>query len=161
MKYYLRQRIFAFADTYDITDENKQPLYRVKSRLFSFGSKISLRDLNDVEQFFINQKIWHFFPHYQIEKDGQAVGMVKRKFSFFPKYELEGVFGDFAIEGNIFAWDFIITNNGRTVASLHKRFFSLTDSYEIDVLDESLAPLILTLVLVIDTNIHNNNKHSQ
>lgn len=68
MKYYLRQRIFAFADTYDITDENKQPLYRVKSRLFSFGSKISLRDLNDVEQFFINQKIFHFFPHYQIEK---------------------------------------------------------------------------------------------
>lgn len=160
MKYYLRQRIFAFTDTYDITDAEKQPLYRVKSKLFTIGSKITLMGLGNEPLYFINQKIWHFMPHYQIEKDGQIVGMVKRKFSFFPKFEFEGALGQFSVEGNIFAWDFAILHNGHTVATLHKKFISLTDSYEIDVLDESLVQEILTLVLVIDTSIHNNRQNS-
>lgn len=156
MKLYLRQRIFSFADNYDITDEAKNPIYKVKSKLISFGSKMSILDQNQREVYFIRQKVWHFMPHYQIEKNGEPVGMVIRRFGFRPRFEMQGQLGNYSIQGNVWAFDFEILKGQDIIATVHKKFFSMTDSYEISVLNDAEQDLIITLVLVFDTCIHNN-----
>ena len=160
MKLYLRQRIFSFADNYDITDENKTPVYKVKSKLFSFGTKMRVMTPDEQEVYFINQKVWHLMPHYQIEKNGTPVGMVIRRFGFRPRFDMEGELGAYSIRGNVWAFDFEIVKGEQVVAVVHKKFFSMTDSYEISVMDDSLQDIIITLVLVFDTCIHNNSRHS-
>jgi len=73
---------------------------------------------------------------------------------------MEGDLGAFSIRGNVFAFDFEIVKGEQVVAVVHKKFFSMTDSYEISVMDDSQQDIIITLVLVFDTCIHNNSRQS-
>lgn len=162
MRYILRQKIFALSDKFYIKDEGDRPKYYVEGRLFTFGDKLKLFDLEGTELMYIEQKLFRFLPEYYIYRVGKLVAKVKKEFTFFrPKFNIESAYGDFTIEGDIFAHDFTILKDRKPVASVSKKWLSFSDTYYVDIADDEDHPFILSLVIVLDQVFHDNHNNKR
>ena len=67
---------------------------------------------------------------------------------FLEKYEIEGL--DWTIEGDFWAHEYRITQNGREIVSISKEWFTWGDCYQLDIADSADETLALAVVLAID-----------
>ena len=65
-----------------------------------------------------------------------------------PSFEID--YKNWRMNGDIFEWDYEIYQGREKVAEAHKELFKLTDTYSIDVYDESDAVDVVMLVVAID-----------
>ena len=149
MKLLFKQRLFSWLDSYDIFGEDGQVLYTVKGQL-AWGHCLKIFDVNGIEVGTVKERVFSFLPKFEIYLGQQYMGCIRREFSFFvPRYIIEC--NGWQVEGNIFEWDYSIVNAaGRTIASISKDLFRLTDTYLIDVADPRDSLCTLMLVLAID-----------
>ncbi len=159
MTYYLKQKIFAIGDKYNIFYENQSPAYTVESQIFSFGAKLRLHDLSGNELFYIKQKLLNFLPTYEIYKGDTLCAIVKKRIAFLShKIEVDSQYGNIEIDGDIFAYTFDIKLNGQFVGAISKKLLSWGDTYQINLADNQDHAFFLALVIAIDNCEHNNNK---
>lgn len=122
----------------------------------------------------IHQELLHLHRTYKIlsgrvgDSDRQ-LAVVKENFSFFhEKFNIESVYGGYLIEGiDVINHAFVITKQGQVVATVSRKFFSLADTYGVEVSVNEDQAFILSLAIVIDQviaekeqnqrNLHNNN----
>ncbi|WMM24530.1 LURP-one-related family protein [Tissierella sp. MB52-C2] len=161
MRYLIRERIFSFSDSFTINDENNRPYYEVVGKVFSIGNKLNLYDMNGRNLLYIEQKIFRFLPEYIIYEGNKVVARIQKEFTFFkPKFTIDSSYGDFTIDGDVFAYNFNIIKNGRPVAWISKKFLSFSDTYSIDIADEENHAFILSLVIVLDQVFHDNRNNN-
>lgn len=163
MKYKIRQRVFSLGDNFIIKDESDRPWFIVKGKVFSIGDKLAIEDLNGNHLFYIEQKLFKLLPEYYIFQNGIQVAKVKKAFTFFkPKFSIESKFGEYEVNGDIFSYNFRMLKNKSIVATVNKKWFALSDTYGVDIIEEENHAFLLTLVIVIDQVIHdkNNNNNS-
>lgn len=149
MRLLFKQKMFSWLDSYDIFDESGQTVYIVKGKL-SFGHCFKIYDAAGCELGTIKQKLFTFFPKFQIYQGNTLIGSIKKEFSLLkPKFNID--FNGWRIEGNWFEWEYNIVNTlGATVATISKQFFNWTDTYAIDVANPNDALYALMLVIAID-----------
>ena len=81
MQLLIKQRIFAWSDTYDVYDENQEARYFVKGKVFSIGHQIHVFDKKTgAEVGAIRQKLLTFLPKFEIIMNGCVVGTITREF---------------------------------------------------------------------------------
>jgi len=159
MKYLVKQKVFSFRDSFTIKNEFGEECFRVIGKIFSFGNKLHLTDLQGNELYYIEQKIFRFLPEYTIYRDGVPVAQVKKNFTFFrPSFDITSVYGNYNISGNLWAYDFSIFKNGSPVAVISKQWFSFSDTYGVSIDDREDAAFILALVIVLDQIYHDGDK---
>lgn len=149
MKLLFKQRLFSWLDSYDIYDENENTMFQVKSKL-SWGHLLKIMDQTGAEVGTVKQEIFTLLPRFQIYKGDMCLGCIKKELTFFkPKYDIE--YNGWHVEGNIWGWDYTITNSaGMEVARISKELFHMTDTYVIDVNDNEDPLIVLMFVLAID-----------
>mgnify|MGYP001015040508 CR=1 FL=1 len=158
MKLYLKQRVFSLGDKYDIYDANERVVFHVKSELFTLGAKLYLCDNNGQELYYIRGRITLFLAKYEIYKDNILCGTINQEMTFLkPRLNVKSLYGDFEIKGNLLGMDYEITRNGQYYGSVHKKWLSWGDSYELDILDEENAGFFCALVIAIDNCLHNED----
>ena len=150
MKFYVKQRVFSWNDTFFVYDSTQNEILQVKGELFSFGKKLAILDRNGRELYRIEQELFRFRPRYHILQNGEIVATVVKEFSMFtPYYSVEGP--GWEVEGDFFDHDYDITDQGRHVASVQKQWFTWGDTYEIDVNDRDYDPVaVLAIAIIID-----------
>lgn len=75
MRLMIKQRVFAWTDTYDIYDEYGNPKYFVKTEFFNIGHHMHIYDMYDQEVGVIHQEIFICFRCSKSRSaDGQSVG---------------------------------------------------------------------------------------
>ncbi len=67
MRLMIKQRVFAWTDTYDIYDEYGNPKYFVKTEFFNIGHHMHIYDMYDQEIGVIHQEIFHLLPVFEVE----------------------------------------------------------------------------------------------
>lgn len=149
MRLLFKQRLFSWFDSYDIFDEAGNTLYTVKGQL-SWGHCLKIYDSYGREIGTVKEKVFSFLPKFFIYQGEHLIGSINKEFSFFkPKFNID--FNGWHIDGNWFEWEYSIVNTlGATVATITKEFFNWTDTYVIDVVNESDALYALMLVIAID-----------
>jgi len=162
MKYLIRQKVFSFGDKFTIKDENDMDCYQVEGKVFSLGAKLSLMDMAGNEQYYIEQKLLRLFPEYHLFRQGNQVAVCKKRFSFFgSKFDIQSPEGIYSLEGQPMNYTFKLFKDSRLVAIADKKFFSFTDSYGVEITEDEDHALILSLIIIIDQVIHNdNNSHN-
>ena len=161
MRFVVRQKIFAFGDNFVIKDEYGKEHFMVKGKVFALGDKLRVYDMAGQELFYIEQKLFRFLPEYTIYQSGRPMAKVKKEFTFFkPKFNITSDLGDFVIQGNYWAMDFSILKNGNLVASVSKKWFSFADTYGVDIVKGEDYGFLITLVIVIDQVLHDNNHNN-
>lgn len=149
MHLYIQQKVFSWADTFFVRDENGQERYQVKGELFSWGKKLHVKDTLGNEVAFVQQKVFSFLPRFYVYVGGQMVAEVIKEFTFLrPRYRLEGI--GWQIEGDFFSHNYQISEGGRPVAVIHKQWVSFGDYYAVDIDRPQDEVPALVVALAID-----------
>lgn len=161
MRYLVRQRLFAFNDSFNITDEYERPVFQVEGKIFSIGNKLSIYDMSGNKKVYIEQKVFRLLPEYEIYEDERIVARVKKQLTFFkPKMDIDSDYGRFEVEGDVFGYNFSILKDGKIIAVVNKKFISFSDTYAVEVAEGEKDDFVLALVIVIDQVLHDNNKNN-
>lgn len=150
MQLLIKQRVFAWGDTYDVYDEQGRPRYFVKAELLALGHHIHVyrRDTGE-EVGAIHQRLLSFLPKFDIEIGGRMVGTVSRELTLFrPRYVVD--YQDWAVEGDILSWNYQVLKGSYVVMSIQKQWMSWGDTYVLDYRDPALELPGLMIVLAID-----------
>ena len=153
MRYVIRERFFRLGEDSDITDESGRPVLRVDGKVLTLRDRLVLRDPagNEVAQ--VQRRLLALRPVYEIAVGGREVAEVRKHF-FTPfrdrfTIDLPGP-DDLEMEGNLFDHEFTIRRGGQTVATVSKRWFSLRDTYGVEIAPGEDDLLILAGVLALD-----------
>ncbi len=156
MKLYIRQRIFALGDKYDILDQDGVPYIHVESEVFTFGAHIHLYDMRGQELFYIEQKLFRLLPVYEIYKGDRLCASMRKEFTFFsPRLTIDSMYGQFDIKGDLFGMDFDILKNNMFIGSISKEWFKLSDCYELNIADTVDSAFFCAFTIAIDNCLHN------
>lgn len=157
----MKQKFWSLGDDFVIQDDQGNDRYRVDGRVFSFGDKLSLQDMAGNELAFISQRLLSWGPSYQIHRPGRGAAEVsKEHFTFFHcKFEIDGPGNeDYEASGDFMDHEYEIHGHGGSAAIVTKRWFSLTDSYGIEIEDDVDPVLLLATAVVIDLVCHGDKK---
>jgi uncharacterized protein YxjI len=153
MRYLIRERFFRLGEDSDITDESGRPVLQVDGKVFSLRDRLVLRDPagNEVAQ--VQHRIVALRPTYEIAVGGREVAAVRKHFftPFGDRFTID-IPGpdDLEMEGNLFDHEFAIRRGDRTVATVSKRWFTLRDTYGVEIAPGEDDLLILAGVLALD-----------
>lgn len=149
MKLYLKQKVFSWRDRFYAKDEGGNDRYAVEGELFSWGKKLHVYRADGAEAAFIRQKVFTWMPRYFVEIGGRTVCEIVKEFTFFRQsYRLEGL--PWHLEGDLWAHEYSLSDNGRVVMRLSKKWFSWGDSYELDIANPQDELLCLCVALAVD-----------
>lgn len=159
MKLYIKQKVFSFGDKYDIYDASGKPVFYVDSELITMTPRIHLYNLNKEELFYIKRKVTFFMARYEIYQQGTLVAEVEQKISLFKnQLNIHSAYGEFTLNGDVFAHNFDILKDGRPYGTVRKQWLSWGDSYELEVNEHEVVPYFCSLVIAIDNCLHNGNQ---
>ncbi len=145
----MSQKVLSIKDRFTIQDSYGQDKYFVEGKLLSIGKKLTITDSAGNELAFVNQKVVSLLPKFIVEINGTEVASIKKKFTLLkPKYFIEGP--GWEVEGDFFSHDYLIKKGTTTIVSIHKKWMSWGDTFELDIPDENNELLALAVVLAID-----------
>jgi uncharacterized protein YxjI len=151
--YLIRERFFRLGEDSEITDEQGRPVLHVDGKVLSLRNRLVLRDPEGNEVAQVQRKLVALRPTYEISVGGREVAEVRKHF-FTPfgdrfTIDIPGP-GDLEMAGNLFDHEFTIRRGGQTVATVSKRWFTIRDTYAVDIAPGEDDLLILTSVLALD-----------
>ena len=160
--YVIRERLFRLGEDSDITDQAGQPVLHVDGKVLSLHHRLILQDLAGREVGQVNRKLAALRPAYEITIDGKDVAEV-RKHLFTPfgerfTVDVRGA-GDMQIDGDLLGHEFTIGRDGHTVATISRRWLTMTASYAVQVAPGEDDLLILASVLALDLVIDAEHDH--
>jgi uncharacterized protein YxjI len=157
----MRQKLLSWGDDFVIRDENGRDVFFVDGKAFSLGNQLSFQDMQGNELAFIRQKLLAWGPTYEIYGRGQLRAVVKKAlFTLFQCRFSVDVPGpdDLEATGDLTDHEYTFAREGRTVATVSKRWFAWKDTYGVDVADGEDDILFLASTVVIDLACH-EKKH--
>jgi uncharacterized protein YxjI len=153
MKLYIKQKVFAIADKFNITDEAGSTVYTCKGKVFSIAKNLTVLDDNKQKVIQIKQKLFTFMPKYKIFINGQYAATMRRKFSLMkPKYWYEDK--DWSVQGDFLAHNSEILAGGYHILTITKRWLAWGDTYELDLRDGADTLLAIASAIIIDCVCH-------
>ncbi|EAQ81924.1 hypothetical protein DSM3645_17270 [Blastopirellula marina DSM 3645] len=148
----MQQKFWAWGDQLHVYDEQHQPVFWAKGRVFSWGHQLSFQDMQGNELAFIKQKLMTWMSQYEIHRDGQRFAQVRKNFTWFTKkFTLEMVEGDsLVIQGDFWDHRYQFRCDDRVVAKVDKAYWAWTDTYGIETEEGEDDVAILCSTIVID-----------
>ena len=151
--YLIRERLFGFGDDAEITDENGGPVLQVDGTMLSLRDRLVLRDPDGREVAQVQRRLAAMRPTYQISVAGEQVAKVRKQLftPFVDRYTID-IPGpdDLEMVGDLFDHEYTVRRGGQGVATASKAFFSIRDTYAVDIACDQDQLLILASVLALD-----------
>ena len=135
-----------------VLDENQNPVYRVKGKVFSITRKKFIYDMQGNLLFTIRNKWFNWFVHkaYIYDANKNKIATVKDKFFNVNKeYFVQDYKDEIKLDGKFFSLTCNILKNGEVVGTIRREINLVADSFELDAKDED-AQFLVALVIAID-----------
>ena len=155
MQLYMKQKVFSWKDKFSIMNSYGEDKYYVEGKVISIGKKLRIYDTHENELAFVNQKVVSLMPKFSVEMDEKEVAVIKKKFTLFkPKYIIEGP--GWEVQGDFFGHDYsIVDGKGNVIVTVHKKWMSFGDAFELNIQDEEHEVLTVAVCLAIDAVLDN------
>src|SRR5215207_4555218 len=151
--YLIRERFFRLGEDSEVTDEHGRPALHVDGKVLSLRNRLILRDPQGQELAQVQRKLVAMRPTYQISIAGREAAEVRKRFftPFGDRFTID-VPGpdDREMNGDLLDHEFTIRRGGQTVATVSKGWFSMRDTYAVDVAPGQDDLLLLASVLALD-----------
>lgn len=162
MKYLVKQQLFCLGDDFAIKDENGREAFYVDGAAFTLlRQKLSFRDAAKREVAFIRERLIAMTPSYEILRDDEVAAVVKKDlinvFRVGFTVDVPGP-DDLEATGSLLDHEYTFRRHGRVVATVSKKWFSLMDTYGVEIAEGEDAVLLLASTAVIDMVCHPDAK---
>lgn len=146
---YIKQKILSLGGSFQVLDESQTPIYFVEGSFLSIPKEFVITDTSGVEIGKITKKVFSFMPRFFVEVNGQDVGIIQQQLSFFKsKYTIDS--DEIDVQGDWWDMNFDITRRGKTIGSVHQKWLSWGDTYEVTILEEEYEQMIISFVIAMD-----------
>ena len=152
MKVYIKNKFWSLGGGSTVVDENKNPVFQVKGKVFSITRKKYLCDMEGNKLFKIRNKWFNWFIHkaYIYDSNNNKVATVKDKwFNYKQDYFVTGYKDEIKINGKFFSLTTQILRNGEVVGTIRRKINLILDSFELEASEEDM-PFMIALVIAID-----------
>ena len=163
-RYVLRQSVIALASRYVVRDEEGRERWKIDGQLFSIGRKLAIQGPDGTEEAFIAEKVLSIGPTFEIrrpDRNGRVAAVVKKHlFTFFHCELTVDVPGpdDLLAEGDFLDHEYAFVRGERPVAHVSKRWFTLADTYGLDMSAGEDDVLLVAATVVIDQCCHEKRR---
>jgi len=147
-EYIIEQKIVAIRDTFGIKDRNGNLLAYVKKKNVSWGPQFYFETPDGTRLGEMRGKVLTVRPTFEIYDAQRLVAVVKKKILKLigSEWWLEDGSGTeiARIKGNITEHNFSIQSpSGTEIALINKKWFSVRDSYGIEILSQEVDPYVV------------------
>lgn len=151
MKLCMKAKIASIHDKIEITDENKNPVYHIQSKLLSVHNVTYLRDAGNRDVATITRKVMSVHDTHFIEmSDGRTVEL-RSELLHIVKDVLDIPELGWQLQGNLGLHDYrLVDGEGRLLAQTHRKWMSLHNTYEIEIVEEENMDLIVAVLVTLD-----------
>jgi uncharacterized protein YxjI len=153
MRYVIREKIFHLGEDSVIMNESGQPILEVDGKVLSLHNRLIVRDMAGNELLQVQRRLLALRPTYEITRGGQELAEVRKKLisPFVDRFTVD-IPGpdDLHISGSLFEHEYTFTLGGMVVATVSKRWLSLSETYGVDIAPGQDDVLILACVLALD-----------
>ncbi len=153
MRYVIREKFFHIGEDSQITDESGRPVYEVDGKVLSLHNTLVVRDMNGQEVATIKRQLISLTPTYTIDRPGVGEAQVRKHFiNLLGDHYTIDIPGphDLEMDGNLLDHEYRVKRDGAVVATVSKRWISLTDTYGVETAPGEDDALILASVLALD-----------
>jgi len=153
VRYIIRERFFRLGEDSDITDEGGRSVLHVDGKVLTLHDTLIVRDLQGTEVARVQRQLISLRPTYHITRQGQELAEVRKKLisPFVDRYTID-IPGpdDLNVTGSLLEHEYAIEKGNRVVATVSKRWISLTETYGVEIVPGEDDLVILASVLAID-----------
>ncbi|MBO2453167.1 LURP-one-related family protein [Actinomadura barringtoniae] len=153
MKYKVRDRVFGFGDDSWVEDEQGDKVFLLDGKAFRMRQVFELKDRDDRVVAEIKEKRLSVRDTMIIERDGERLATVHKKMIHLVhdrfEIELEGG-GEWTAKGDILDKEYEIKGDHGTIAKISRKWFSIRDTYGIEVEPGMDVPLVLAAAIAVE-----------
>lgn len=154
MRYVMKKKLFSLGGDSTVKDADGNDAFFVDGKVLSLRGVMVFQDMQGNELATIQKKLLAWGPTYEIYHGGQLVAVVKESlFTLFGhRFTVDDQHGpnDLEAKGNFTNHQYTFTRGGQVVAQVSEAWFTMTDTYGVDVPDQNDAVLILACTTVIE-----------
>ena len=148
----VRERLFAFGDDFWIEDARNRRVYLVDGKALRLRDTLLFKDMQGQEHYKLQEKMARVRETMTLyAADGSTAATVKKALitPLRERYtvDLPGQQG-LETQGNILHHEYSVEQGGRRVASISKNWFRVRDTYGIEVVPNTVDPLLVVAITV-------------
>ncbi|MGA4840730.1 LURP-one-related/scramblase family protein [Streptomyces sp. G45] len=151
MRLLVRDRVFGIGDDYWIEDDRGRKVYLVDGKAMRLRDTFELKDTRGRVLVTIRAKMLALRDTMVIEREGEPLATVRRKRLSLLRnhYRVSLVDGtELDVSGKILDREFAIEYEGELLADVSRRWFTVRDTYGVQVVREDADPALLLAVTV-------------
>ena len=146
---YIKQKVFSLSGKFSVKDAEENEVYFVEGSFMKIPKTFAIMDDKSSEVATITKKMFSFLPTFFVDVNGQETMTIKKEFSFLKaRYTIDAA--GIEVQGNWWDMDFEVYQNRNLIGSVSKKWFTWGDSYQLQIVDEKMEPLLVALVVAID-----------
>jgi len=157
-RYKIRQKLISIGDDFWIENANGQKVFKVDGKALRIRKTLEFEDANGKKLARIKERLISIKDTMVIEDaNGKNVATVKKALiaPLRDKWNVNVKGGaDLVVQGNILDLEYDIKQGRRKVAEVSKKWFTITDTYGVDIEDGQNDILILAIAVAIDMMAH-------
>ena len=161
-RYKIRQKMFSIGDDFWIESQDGDRVFKVDGKALRLRKTLFFEDMKGNKLAKIQERLLSIKDTMVVEDaDGNHIAVIKKGLiAPLGDHWTVNVRGapDLDVQGNILDHEYSISERRRKVAEVSKAWFSLTDTYGIEVDEGQNDILILAIAIAIDMMAHDDNE---
>jgi uncharacterized protein YxjI len=154
MRYIMKKKLLSLGADFTIKDADGNDAFFVDGKVLSLRDRLIFRDMNGNELAVVQKKLLSWGPTYEIYHSGELKAVVKESiftlFSHRFTVDDENGPGDLEAQGSFSDHEYTFTRGGQIVAQVSESWFTIPNTYGVDIVDGQDDVLILACTVVIE-----------
>lgn len=163
-RFLLRQILLAIGHDSWVMDERDQKIFLIDHKTVALRKTYIMYDTNNQEVLKIQHQPLHLHKTMTIEHQGKTVATVQKAWLTLlrDKWNIQMPGGeDLVAQGNLLDHEYTISRGGQAVAQISKHWFTIRESYGVEVYDDRLSAIMIALTVAIDDMMHSTYDEAQ
>ncbi len=160
-RYKIRQNLISIGDDFWIENHEGRRVFKVDGKVLRIRKTLVFEDMNGKKLCQIQERLLTIKDTVVVEDaDGKDMAVIKKALiaPFRDKWDVKVKNGpDLDVQGDILDHEYSIKQGWNKVAEISKKWFSITDTYGVEIDPGQNDILILAAAIAIDMMAHDDN----
>jgi uncharacterized protein YxjI len=164
MRFQMRQRLISIGEDYDIRDERGHRAFHVDGKVLRIRETFVITDMQGHEVVTVKQKLVAIRETMTVERGGETIASVRKALLRLlrDKFVINVRGGDNLVAtGSFLEYNYKIRRGRKVIANISKRWFTIRDTYGIEIEAGEDIGLILGIAVIIDEVTHDEDEKHQ